>query len=121
MSRPPHTQSNSNTHLTTIAHKLARGQFITVLSTPTGLPYCPRQSIAMMSYLWTSRYAFITTQERLNTLKRILNATPMTQERREKVQRVMALVFPPSGPYSLSHHVPPSPTTAGLTGRGEMD
>jgi hypothetical protein len=103
MSTPPHPP-DSNTQLTTIARKLATGQFIQIRSTPDGLPYCPRQSMAMASYLWTSRFEYITTEERLETLKQILNTTEMPPERREKINRVMAIVFPPDGPYSLSQY-----------------
>lgn len=90
-------------HLISIADKLTRGNFISIWSTPKGMPYCPQQSIAMMSYLWTARFNYITTQEQLNALKDILNQTAMPRERREKIQRVIALVFPPTGIFALNH------------------
>ncbi len=143
MSRLPITTPIINTpypRLNEIADKLVRGRFIYIWSTPDGLPYCPRQSIAMMSYLWTVRFSHITTQDRLNTLKDILNSKQIDPARRDKIRRVMALVFPTSGAFALSpndtnnstvnstvnsrYHTevtePPNWThpTAGFTGRG---
>ena len=89
---PPDT-----TTLNHIADKLARGQFIQILSTPQGLPYCPIHLIAMTNYLWKVRFHYVNTQRKLDTLKRTLNTLNMSPGRREMIREAMARVFPPTG------------------------
>ena len=105
------SDSRMNTQLAEVANRLVQGQFVYIWSTPEGLPYCPRRVIAMVSYLWTVLYSNsnpISTSERLDTLKKILNCMCMDLERREMIRAALAMVFSPRSfhQFSAPTHLP---------------
>ena len=82
--------------LAVIANELICGEFIYIWQTPGGLPYCPVQQNAMEHYLNVMKHLFITTNEKLSTLKTLLNQSCIDPVRSEMIQIAIARVFPSS-------------------------
>lgn len=79
-----------------IAHRLIHDDFIIVLNTPKGFPYCPVKLIGMLRYL-RDIYPLLCQNDLLEKLTDILEGTPIDPARKTMITIAIDQVFSTTG------------------------